>query len=234
MLKWILLLILALVLTYDIARIYLLLQKTIALEDSITPYERIKADARFRILVLGDSTAYGTGARSNVDTTAGRLASQYPDAEVVNLAVNGLRIKGLEGILKGRDEGEHFDIVLIQIGANDIIRLTSMKDIEAGIKRVLERSEKFGGKVVFLHSGDIGEAKFFPWYVRPILSRRSLEVKKIYEKAAEIYPSSYVDIIDSAISIKMKENPKLYYSADLLHLSSEGYALWYEEIAKKL
>lgn len=234
MFKWIILTIVLLVITYDVVRMYFLFQKTILLENTITAYERIKDDATVRILVLGDSTAVGTGAQNNNDTTAGRLAFKYPDTEVVNLAVNGLKIKGLEDILKTRSESEQFDIVLIQIGANDIIRLTPMKDIEIGINNILERTKKFNGEIILLHSGDIGEAKFFPWYVRPILSKRSLQVREIYKEVSNVHSSSYVDLIESPVSALMRDNPELYYSNDLLHLSSEGYALWYQEIAKKL
>jgi lysophospholipase L1-like esterase len=219
---------------YDVFRMYFLVRKTNILIHFITPYERIKADEKFRILVLGDSTAYGTGAKYSTDTTAGRLASQYPDAEVVNHSVNGLKIIGLESILKDIDENERFDIVLIQIGANDIIRLTPMEDIEIGIGKILERSKKFGGKVIVLHSGDIGEAEFFPWYLQLILSKRSHDVREIYRKVSQLHGSYYVDLIDSPISGKMRNDPQKYYSNDLLHLSGEGYGLWFSEIVKKL
>jgi len=147
------------VLAYSVARCYFLYQKTLVLEARTSPFNRSVPDASFRILVLGDSTAVGTGVVRSEDSTAGRLAQKYPNAEVVNLAVNGLKIAGLETILKTIDEKRHFDIVLIQIGANDIIRLTSMRDIEAGIDRILARSREFGGKVIVLHSGDMAQPR---------------------------------------------------------------------------
>ncbi|MEK7612414.1 MAG: GDSL-type esterase/lipase family protein [Patescibacteria group bacterium] len=219
------------IVAYDAIRIFFLSQKTATLEQS--PFNRKIRNAIFRILVLGDSTAVGIGAERPEDSTAGRLAQLYPGAEVINLAMSGQRISGLEEILAKRED-EHFDIVLIQIGANDIIRLTSMEDIESGIESILTRSKKFGGKIIFLHSGNVGDAKFFPWYVRPILSKRSLQVRDIYKRKASVHGVLYVDLIDSQVSEKFKESPDLYYASDLLHLSSEGYALWYEEIANKL
>lgn len=226
-------LIILIVLAFGIVRMYFLFQKSIALE-TIMPFKREVPDAKFRILVLGDSTAFGTGADNPASSTAGRLGQKYPDAEVVNLAENGLRIAGLEEILMSIDEDVHFDIVLIQIGANDIIRLTSMQDVESGIDRILERSKKFGGKTIVLHSGDIGEAKFFPWFLRPILSYRSLGVRDIYKRVSPAHGAEYVDLVASPVSKLLKDDIEHYYSADLLHLSSEGYGLWYREIESKI
>jgi hypothetical protein len=59
------------------------------------PFSRSEPQAVFKILVLGDSTAFGTGATHPEDSTAGRLAARYPRASVTDLAVNGLRIAGL-------------------------------------------------------------------------------------------------------------------------------------------
>jgi lysophospholipase L1-like esterase len=270
------------VLAYSIARGYFLYQNTIVLEARISPFNTAakngpenpneSKDAPFRILVLGDSTAVGTGATRAEDSTAGRLAQKYPNSEVTNLAVNGLKIAGLESILKNMDASQNhrYNIVLIQIGANDIIRLTPMKDIEAGIGRILARSKELAvaepeqgiagdtmataagmrmqtsagtdartgtpasGKVIFLHSGDVGEGEFFPIYLNPILSKRSFQMREIYKKAATKYDASYVDLIGSSFSKVAKENPGLYYSNDYLHPSSEGYGLWFNEIEKKL
>jgi lysophospholipase L1-like esterase len=199
-------------------------------------------DATKKILVLGDSTAFGTGASRPEDSTAGRLGLKYPDAEVVNLAKNGMRIAGLEEVLKTldakdvskQDKNKHFDLILIQIGANDIIRLTPAQDIESGIDKILAKAKSLGDKVIVLHSGNVGESKFFPWYIRPILSHRSVNMREIYIKIAEKHKAEYVDLINAPIAVKLRENPSLYYSSDLLHLSSEGYGLWYEEIRKRL
>jgi uncharacterized membrane protein len=48
---------------------------------------------------------------------------------------------------------------------------------------VLARTELFGGQVILLHSGNVGDAPLFPWYVRPWLNRRSLAVRQVYLKA---------------------------------------------------
>jgi len=59
-------------------------------------------------------------------------------------------------------------------------------------------------------------------------------VRDIYIRAAATYGASYVDLYDSVVTEKLKEDPDKYYADDLLHLSDDGYELWYDEIEKKL
>ncbi len=222
------------VLAYDIVHVFILSKKSATLIRNTTPFTRVVTEPKMKILVLGDSTAYGTGVTDSALSTAGRLGTLYPDAEVKNLAVNGLKIEGLLEILNTLSTDERFEIILVQIGANDIIRLTPIDSIRTGIQDVLAKTQKIGTQVIVLHSGNIGETYFFPWYVRPVLSRRSLEVREIYKKESDRYEASYVDLIDSPVDKLVKENPDIYYAEDLLHLSNDGYGMWFEEIKKHL
>lgn len=216
----------------DTFRSFLLYRKGIKLVEKSEAYTQ-KGNG-MRILVLGDSTAVGTGVEDKKDSTAGRLGAKYSDAEIMNFAENGMRLKGLKTIVDSIRNGDHFDLVLVQIGANDVIRFTKMKEIENDIRHILRELAKVSDKVVVLHSGNIGEAKFFPFYVRGILSKRSKEVKDIYTKVASETGALYVNLIDSPIAKFLKEEPEKYYASDFLHLSGEGYGLWFEEIQKKL
>lgn len=230
----IILIILLAVVLFDGIRILLLIRKTIALEKQILPFTRTIPNAQKRILILGDSTAFGTGVSDSKDSTAGRLGALYPEAEIVNLAVNGLRIKGLLEILSSIDKNDHYELILIQIGANDIIRFTSINEVKAGIEKVLTRSRDFKGKVILLHSGNIGHAKLFPWYLRPILSKRSMEVRALYQSASASYGAIYIDLIAAPTANLFIEKPDVYYANDKLHLTGEGYGLWFDEIKKYL
>ena len=223
-----------LLLVHDGLRLYLLAKNSAVMIKNTTPFARNEPPAARKILVLGDSTAFGTGAAHPENSTAGRLAARYPDAAVVNLAVNGLRIAGLLDLLKTIHEKTPYDLILIQIGANDIIRLTPLREIETGINEVLARTALLGQKVIILHSGDVGEAPLFPWYFRGWLSRRSRAVREIYIRAAPAHGAEYVDLIDSPVAHQLRENTKIYYANDLLHLTDEGYGLWFEEIQKHL
>lgn len=218
----------------DTVRFYLLIDQSKKLVEASRSFEVIQPDADMKILVLGDSTAVGTGVDDPHKSTAGRLSERYPEAEVKNISQNGLKTRELLERLDTLDAKEHYSLVLIQIGANDIIRFTSMKEIEKDIDAILARLSKQSDQVVILHSGDVGEAPFFPLFMRPIYSSRSYEMRDLYSKLSSTYGAQYVDLIGSAVGELIKRDPKTYYADDLLHLSNEGYGLWFEEIEKNL
>lgn len=222
------------VLIFDCIRVYVRIQKSTVLVAKSVPFTQHVEQPKLRILVLGDSTAVGTGAVDTKDSTAGRLSKLYPQALIVNKAVNGLKIQGLLDILATIPPDAHFDIVLIQIGANDIIRLTPMVTIKSGIENVLTQVRALGDLVVVLHAGDIGQVPFFPWYVRPLFHYRSVAVRDIYIEAAKNTHAEYVDLVNSTVGDALKRDPELYYASDDLHLSGEGYGLWFDEIKKHL
>lgn len=212
-------------LAYDIIRMYKLYQKTVQLENGFTAFQKIDPKAKQRILVLGDSTAVGTGSSNNIYSTTGRFSTRYPDAEIINISENGLKLAGLNEKIKNLTG--HFDIIVIQIGANDIIRLTSLQNIDIELDKLLTKTKTLGGKVVILHSGNIGESKFFPWYLAPILSYRSKAVREIYTKLTNLHMASYVNLIDLHID-------DTNYASDKLHLNDAGYGIWFDEIVKKI
>lgn len=176
-----------------------------------------------KILVLGDSTAYGTGAENPEGSTAGRLGLLYPEADITNLSVNGLKIAGLLEIIENIDKTKKFDIILIQIGANDIMRFTSMNNISEGIEKLIIRVKEFGDNVIFLSGGNLGEVPFFPFFLQPLMTQRSLQTSQIYQKLALKEKVNYVDLFHSPIVDMLSGEPSYYYASDLLHLSGPGY-----------
>jgi lysophospholipase L1-like esterase len=219
---------------FDANKMFLLVKKSELLIADTEPFERKIPLAPMTILVLGDSTAYGTGSEKNELSTAGRLGHLYPEASIKNLAVNGLRLAGLLDLISNLPVKEHYDLVLVQIGANDIIRLTKMNDIRRDAESVFKELSLKTDKLVILHAGDIGDVQFFPLYLSPILSKRSKEVRDVYQSLAIKYKANYVNLIDSPVSKKLRSDPEKYYANDLLHLSGEGYGLWFDEIEKTL
>lgn len=222
------------VLIFDGIRVYTRIQKSSVLVAKSSPFQKHLENPRLRILVLGDSTAVGTGAADTSDSTAGRLGELYPHASIVNKSVNGLKIGGLLDILSAIPPTEHFDIILIQIGANDIIRMTPLSTIKSGIEEVLAKARVVSDSVLVLHAGDIGQVPFFPWYVGVLMHYRSIAVQSVYSEAAKNAQAEYVDLIDSTVGATLKQDPGRYYASDGLHLSGDGYGLWFAEIEKHL
>ena len=103
-------------LIYDgirIARALALSEKT---ANDSSPYESSPADPAAFLLVVGDSTAVGTGASDNRESVAGRIGVNYPRVQVINEAVVGARVADLEEQLNTAPD-RAYDALLIQIGA---------------------------------------------------------------------------------------------------------------------
>jgi lysophospholipase L1-like esterase len=109
--------------------IYRAMKLATQLVSETKPYEQHPENPTQNFLVAGDSTAAGVGSVDNKLSTAGRLGAQFPDAEITNLGVSGDRLQDLLKTLKNLSN-QRFDLILLQIGANDITHFTPYKKID--------------------------------------------------------------------------------------------------------
>ncbi len=195
----------------------------------IQPFEKKLAGAKLKALFLGDSTVVGSGSELSKFSTAGWFSQDFPDASVENISQNGLKLKGLLAKLPLIKEN-HYNIVVVQIGANDIIRFTPYADINRDVHKLLSFLKARADQVVFLHSGDIGHARIFVWPFNRLITHRSYGVRRIYQKAALDTKTHYVDLISMEKAGDFSKNPDKYYASDHFHLSGEGYHFWYQAI----
>lgn len=86
-------LLLALILTYYIYPIVKAIKISKEVQKNIVAYEQHPLSPKMRILVAGDSTGVGTGADSPDDSIAGRIGSDYPEADIVNISENGITLE---------------------------------------------------------------------------------------------------------------------------------------------
>lgn len=201
----------------------------VGLAEKAVPFSRINPEAKTRILIIGDSTVVGTGAEDPEHSVAGYLGADYPEAEIVNKGVNGTRthelIERFESI-----QDQHFDLVLIHTGGNDIVHFTPQKSIREDLPKVLDLANQIGDKVVLLSCGDVGTGRLFPWGTRWIYSIRTRQIRQIFLQVAAEKGVHYVDLLR-----KHKDDPfaldyKKHYAPDLFHPSGAGYRDWYEHI----
>jgi len=221
-------------LVFEIISTVYFIQKSGQLVKQSESYEKILESPEKRMLVVGDSTGVGTGVRSIENSTAGRLSKKYPNSTVENYSVNGLRLKGLLEILEPLSDNK-YNLILIQVGANDIIKLTTRENIEKRITEVLNITNRMSDNIIFLHSGDVGESTVIPSFARPIFSWRSKIMRDIYlEKDKEFENAHYVDLLKAKEVIDIKDNVEKYNAEDNFHLNDLGYGIWFEVIEKEI
>lgn len=196
-------------------------------------YQRINPQAQFHILVVGDSTGVGTGAKQKEDSIAGRLGQTYADAQIINVSKNGVRVHDALSMLKDIGQ-ERFDLIVIQVGGNDILRFGNLKKLRKDLSELFKIAKSMSPRVVALHSGNVGLAPFFPRPIGWIYSWRTQEVRAVYGQLAREHGVHYVDLYQERKTDPFGRDPRRYYAADMLHPSSDGYAIWYEHVLETI
>jgi hypothetical protein len=99
------------------------------------PWQQTPERATLRMLIVGDSTAVGTGASEAGQSLAGLIGQSHPQLLIENRARDGARFADVARQLGGAGR---FDIVLVQAGGNDVIRLRGMDALRSDIDRVAD------------------------------------------------------------------------------------------------
>ena len=95
-----------------------------------TPFQQNPVNPKLSLLIVGDSTGVGTGASAPGNSLAGLLGSAYPGLRIDNRARDGATFAD---VLRQLEGAQRFDLVLVQAGGNDVIRLRSEDDMRADI-----------------------------------------------------------------------------------------------------
>ena len=182
------------------------------------------------MLVIGDSTAYGIGAYHPADSTAGRVSTAL-DLGVENRARSGARTR--EMVLQlNRAREKYYDLILIQVGANDVMKFSSIEKTANELDAALSRAHELSDRVVLLTATDIGSAPIWPRLLGDVYSRRTKELRDEFIEVSERYGAEYVDIFSDIDLFEV--NFDLYYTPDTAHPSSDGYALWAMDILESI
>lgn len=157
------------------------------------PFISLSKNPRKRIAILGDSSMYSAGATAAHLTIGGLMADKFPRAVVETLAVNGAQTKDLMDQLERKQFG-HYDIMLIGIGGNDVVRFEKFSNIERQLSEALKTASKHADQIVLCHSVNVGNIGFFPFPINLIFDRRTRKLSELYDKLAKQYPKvTYVN-----------------------------------------
>lgn len=193
------------------------------------PFQASPARARASLLVVGDSTAVGTGASSPANSVAGLMAGDHPYLKIVNRASDGAKFADIARQLEGVGS-ERFDAILMLGGGNDVIRLTPYEVLEEDIVRAATLARTHANLVVLMPSGNVGSAPFFfpPWSW--LMTQRSKALHRLVREAAADNGALYVNLYKSKADDPFAQRPGEFNAKDGLHPSDAGYRLWYGEL----
>ena len=191
-----------------------------------------KGDVKY--VVLGDSLGAGVGAQTVEETypylVAKKLAVDYQQVELVNLAVPGAVSDDVLNKQLKPALAENPDYVSLLIGINDIHNLVSLADFNRNYKNILTMLEtKTTAKIVVINLPYLGSktAVRFPFSV--ILDKRTQEFNRIIDGLVDQNNPRFV-LVDLYSVTNNAQNQPNYYARDNFHPSGAGYTFWSKTI----
>jgi len=218
---------------FTYVRIQNLIRVSSGLVESTKPFERSASTSAPKVLFVGDSVSLGVGASKPEKSITGLFSEQHPEWSVDSLSVSGRRTAGLIPVFQALSD-KSYDMVVIQIGGNDVVHFTPQEDLESQIDAVLTEAKRVSSHVVLLTSGNVGDAPLFPRPFAWMWSRKTLEVRELFMAEAEKNGVVYVDLYRKHDEDPFALHPYEYHTTDLFHPSDLGYAFWHDALEKKL
>jgi lysophospholipase L1-like esterase len=180
---------------------------------------------------MGDSTGVGVGAKDPSHSVPGRFASFFPKANIENVSISGARLADLDNSFKVTKK---YDFIVIMIGANDIVHLTSTATAREHLLSIVKKAKQSSLKVVILHGGNVGSSPIFPLPLRWLYSHRTKKFQKLYTQVANSEKIIYVDMYTNLQEFPHYQNGVSTYAKDSFHPSDEGYKIWFDLIVKSI
>lgn len=186
-----------------------------------------------RLLVVGDSTAVGTGASTPRASLAGLLAARFPGLLIENRARDGATFADVARQLTAPARGgEPFDMVLVNAGGNDVIRMRNLDTVAQDIDRVAQLARQTAPLVVLMPAGNVGNAPFFFPPVSWWMTQRSRRLHAAAAASAERHGALYVRLFEERENDPFAQERALNAS-DGLHPSDAGYRVWLQQLLRQ-
>ena len=190
------------------------------------PLQRMPSQPALRLLVVGDSTAVGTGASAPGSSLVGLIAQGFPRLLIDNRARDGATFAEILAQLEGN---ERFDMVLVMAGGNDVVRLRGLEALQADVERVTQRATQRAALVALMPAGNVGNAPFFFTPVSWLMASRSRRLQAFAREAAMRHGAVHVNLFRESADDPFVQRPELN-AADGLHPSDAGYRVWFGEL----
>lgn len=213
-------------LLFEIVWVIIHSQRAVRAGKRVEPAERLVAGRSIRVLIIGDSTAYGTGASCSKFSLVGRLIQDYPQCTVVNASENAMSLARLVDKLQ-QMKGQSFDVVMIHIGGIDTLQFTPEKTIRLKLHEAFGYAKEMGAKMVTLVSvNNISSAAFFHTPIRQLYGFRSKRVSEVSHQVCGESDVIHVPLYTTR-SIDPLRQRGFHFAPDGIHPNDQGYEIWY-------
>jgi lysophospholipase L1-like esterase len=191
-------------------------------------YQRRVSTPVLRILILGDSTGVGIGATCREDSIAGLLATEFPQADIVNVSQSGARVAHVARQARRCIRvGWHFDLALVHVGGNDVLRATPIDRLVIASQHLMTELGSLADRTVWLGPLNIGLAPLFPPPYSWLLAARSHAAARVFAACAQAHDAQFIDFCAADHSDHFLRERRASFAVDGLHPSSSAYRYGY-------
>ncbi len=189
-------------------------------------------NAPLRLVVLGDSLAYGTGAQRPEDSLGPRLvaalAAEGLEVGLDVVAVPGATSTDLAAQVRRAVAGRP-DLALVVIGANDLARFAPPAPAAEALGRAVGELRTAGAEVMVVTAPDMSAVPWVPAQARALIRLACTQFRQM-QAAAVAGAGGVVLPVAAELSRLMAADVRLF-SGDRFHPSSAGYALIADNVA---
>lgn len=169
------------------------------------------------VLILGDSLSYGTGASPGEDYVT--QVAQHTGWKMINAGVPGDTTGGGLARLPSLLEEYQPQLVIVELGGNDLLRQAPVNQIEENLRSILALAKANGSKTVLVAIPEISAlAAMFN-----DLSDHPLYARIAEQTATPLVPNVFSDVLS-----------KRELKSDQIHPNARGYHLVAEKMVESL
>jgi lysophospholipase L1-like esterase len=182
------------------------------------------------LMVFGDSTATGYGARTAEEVPGVMIARNLAEASGKRIrlstkAIVGATSKGLAGQIDAMFvTGPPPDAAVIMVGANDVTKLHGIGPSARRLGAAVRRLRASGAVVVVGTCPDFGVITAIPQPLRSVA--RTIGLRLARAQASAVRSSGGVPVpLADLLTPEFRQAPDVLFSDDMFHPSGAGYAL---------
>ena len=196
-------------------------------------------DEALSLLLLGESAIAGVGVGSNHDALAGHISNKLSKQCQLNvsweiLAHTGYHAEQVLDILLPQLRSYHYDIILIQLAANDAFRLNFPNRYKTSIEKIIHhlRAKYPEAIILFINNPPVRDMAF-PAIVQFVLGNIMDQYAKVLHDLAA--KDKKVFFIDDKVRLKdwRRRFPDRKFEdffSDGVHPSAFTFSVWAEDI----
>ena len=191
-----------------------------------------------RIVVLGDSLAFGTGASAPrnafIFRAYLRVREQHPGSRVDNFAISGATVADVLRLQAPRLAHARADVVVVCVGGNDVVHRVAAADFARTYASLVARVRTVQPHAAVVCCGvpDVGLSPLFTGADHDAVTRLSRQNDAAIRAVAARTGAAFVDLY--ATTQRQHGDVNRFLSEDRFHPSDAGYAQLADALAPAL